>query len=89
MWFGLAALAATQLYFVQEMIAALVLFSVIFALVAMGAIVLYALDRASQRTMAWAEPQTVRAVHVARRGLAFAEEISKKPLHHLRSRTAQ
>jgi threonine/homoserine efflux transporter RhtA len=83
-WFGLAALGATQLYFVREMIAALVLFSVVFAVVAGGALLLYAFDQASQRTLAWAEPQTMRAARVARRGWALVEEISKKPLHHLR-----
>jgi hypothetical protein len=85
MWFGLAALAAIQLYYVQEMIAALILFSILFALVAGVALVLFLLDRASQRTLAWAEPRTAR---LARRGWTLVEEASKKPLHRPRSETA-
>ena len=51
LWIGLAAFAALQVYLVQELIAALVLFSVIFVVVAVAAVALYLLDRASQRIL--------------------------------------
>jgi hypothetical protein len=85
LWIGLAAFAALQVYLVRELIAALVLFSVIFAVVTVAAVVLYLLDRASQRTLEWAEPQTARAAEAARKALQRAEEISKKQLHRQRS----
>jgi uncharacterized membrane protein YraQ (UPF0718 family) len=53
---GLAALAAIRFYQVQEMIAALAIFSVLFALAAGAVLTLFLLDRAGQRSLAWAAP---------------------------------
>ena len=89
LWIGLATLAAVQIYFVQELMAALVLFSVLFAAVAAGVLLVYLFDRASQRTMSWAEPQTLRAARLARRAWTRAEEVSRKQLHRLRSETVR
>jgi hypothetical protein len=79
---GLAAFVALQIYFVQEMLAALMLFTGLFILFALAALVLYLIDRAGQWGLGWARRQ-------ARRGLTAAEEISKKQLHRPRSETAQ
>src|SRR5579863_4755347 len=49
LWIGLAALAAIQLYFVRELLAALLLFTILFAIVAFVAVVLYVIDQAGQR----------------------------------------
>ena len=54
MWFGLVTLAAIQFYYVQEMVAALIIFSVLFVFVALMALILFLLDRACQLTLAWA-----------------------------------
>jgi sensor histidine kinase regulating citrate/malate metabolism len=89
LWISLAALAALQVYFVQELMAALFLFSVGFVIIAVAALAIYLFDRAGQRTMDWAEPQTMRAARIARRALARAEEVRKKQLHRQRSETAQ
>jgi hypothetical protein len=89
LWISLAALAAVQIYFVRELVAALVLFSVFFTVVAAAALLIYLFDRAGQRTMDWAEPQTLRAARLARRAWTRAEEVSKKQLHRLRSETAR
>ena len=70
-WIGLAALAALQLYFVQEMLAALFLFTVLFIAVAAVVLILWLLDRASQQTVAWAEPQTRQLARFARHGVAL------------------
>ncbi len=83
MWAGIAvaALAAVQLYFVQEMLAALFLFTIVFAVVATVFLMLWLVDRAGQRTLAWVEPQTRQLARLARRGLAIAEELGKKWTH--------
>lgn len=83
-WISLAALAAIQLYFVQEMIAALLLFTVLFSLVAGIVLIGFLVNRASQRTLKWAEPQSKQMARYARRGVALFESISKRPLHRLR-----
>jgi hypothetical protein len=82
MWLGLAAFVALQIYFVQEMLAALVLFTGVFMVVALVALVLYLVDRAGQWGLGWAGSQ-------ARRGLTMAEDLSKKQLRRPRSETAQ
>jgi hypothetical protein len=79
---GLAAFVALQIYFVQEMLVALMLFTGVFILFALAALVLYLIDRAGQWGLGWAGTQ-------ARRGLTAAEEISKKQLRRPRSETAQ
>ena len=54
MWLGLAAFVALQIYFVQEMLAALMLFTGLFIVCALIALVLYLVDRASQWGLGWA-----------------------------------
>ena len=54
MWLGPITLAAFQVYYVREVGAALVIFSVLFTSVGATALMLILLDRAGQRTLAWA-----------------------------------
>jgi uncharacterized MAPEG superfamily protein len=82
LWIALGAFVALQIYFVQELVAALVLFTGIFVVGGIVALVLYLIDRASQRGLVWAGIQAKRAV-------AAAEEISKKQLRRPRSEPAQ
>jgi len=82
MWYALGALVALQIYFVQEMLAALILFTGIFIVGALGALVLYLLDRAGRWGLGVAGEQTKRA-------LAVAEEVSRKQLRRPRSEPAQ
>jgi hypothetical protein len=84
LFIGLAILVAVQVYYVQEMLAALLLFAVMFALVGGVFLILFLLDRASQRVVGWAEPHTVRAARAARRGWTALEEVSRRPLHRPR-----
>jgi hypothetical protein len=77
---GLAAFVALQIYFVQEMLAALILFTGVFVILAIVALVLYLVDRAGQWGLGWAE---------ARRGITMAEDISRKQLRRPRSEIAQ
>jgi len=82
LWIGLGVFVALQIYFVQEMIAALFLFTGIFVVCALVALVLYLVDRASRWGLGVAE-------HQAKRALIAAEEISKKQLRRPRSEPAQ
>lgn len=84
---GLAALAATRLYRVQEMIAALAIFSVLFALAAGTALFMFFLYRVSQRSVAWAVPPITYFAQRARRGWVRAAEFSKSSPHHSHSAT--
>jgi hypothetical protein len=82
MWFALGTLVALQIYFVQEMLAALMLFTGIFVICALAALALYLIDRASRWGLTLAGTQ-------AKRALTAAEEISKKQLRRPRSEPAQ
>ena len=82
LWIALAAFVALQIYFVQEMLAALILFTGIFVVCAVVALVLYLVDQASRWGLGVAGQQ-------AKRALVAAEEISKKQLRRPRSEPAQ
>jgi hypothetical protein len=82
LWIGLGAFAALQIYFVQQLLVALVLFTGLFVLCALVALAMYLVDRAGQWGLGWAGQQTKRAVVVA-------EEISKKQLRRPRSEPAR
>ena len=49
MWIGLAVVAAFQIYYVQEMIAAFVVLGAVFALISGAGFLVLAIDRASER----------------------------------------
>jgi cytosine/uracil/thiamine/allantoin permease len=89
MWVGLVAFVALQVYFVQEMLAALLLFTGVFVIFAIGALAIYLVDRAGQWSLGWAGQRARPAVQLARRGWAAVEELSKKPFRRPRSETAQ
>ncbi len=89
MWVFLAVLVALQLYFVRELLAALFLFTAGFAVLAGMALVFFLFDQARRLSLAWVEPHTRSAMSYARRGLALAEELSKKPFRRPRSEPAQ
>ena len=82
LWIGLAAFIAIQIYYVREMLAALFIFAVLFAIGVVVAFILFLLDKASQRTVEWAEPQAKRAAQAARRGVVHLEEEISKKLPH-------
>jgi hypothetical protein len=82
LWIGLGAFVALQVYFVQELVVALMLFTGLFVLCALAALAMYLIDRAGQWGLGWAGQQAKRAVVVA-------EEISKKQLRRPRSAPAR
>jgi uncharacterized membrane protein YqjE len=89
MWAALAAFLALQIYFVQEMLAALILFTGAFVIVALIAFVMYLVDQASKWSLEWAGQHVGPAIQLLRRGWTLAEELSKKPFRRPRSETAQ
>ena len=89
MWVGLAGFVALQIYFVQEMVAALMLFTGIFVIFAMLALVIYLVEWAGQWSIEWAGQRARPAMQLARRGWTLAEDLSKKPFRRPRSETAQ
>jgi hypothetical protein len=82
LWIGLGSIAALQIYFVRELLAALLLFTGIFIVCATIALVLYLVDGVSRWGLNVAGTQAKRVV-------AAVEEVSKKPLRRPRSETAQ
>jgi len=82
LWISVSVIVALQIYFVQELLVALMLFTGLFVLCALAALVLYLIDRASRWGVGMAGSQ-------AKRALAAAEELSKKQLRRPRSETAQ
>ena len=78
MWIGLAVVAALQLYYVQEMIAAFVVLGVVFALIAGAVLLIFLVDRASGRTLTWAEMSGPAIPRTARRGANFAGALAKR-----------
>jgi hypothetical protein len=82
LWTALGVLVALQIYFVQELLVAFMLFTGLFILCAIIALALYLVDRASRWGIGVAG-------HQAKRALVAAEEISKKQLRRPRSEPAQ
>jgi hypothetical protein len=89
MWISLAALVALQFYFVWQLLAAFLLFTLGFAVLAGVALVFYLVEEAGQLSLAWVEPRTRVVAGLAHRGLVLLEELSKKPFRRPRSETAQ
>jgi hypothetical protein len=82
LWIALGAFVALQIYFVQELLVAFMLFTGVFVVCAVIALILYLVDRASRWGVGMAGQQ-------AKRAIAAAEEISKKQLRRPRSEPAQ
>lgn len=82
LWIALGAFVALQIYFVQELLAALMLFTGVFVVCALIALALFLVERASRWGLGAAGQQAKRAIVVA-------EEISKKQLRRPRSEPAQ
>jgi hypothetical protein len=76
-----AALAAMQLYYVREMLTALLLFSIGFAVVAVVILILFLLDRGLYRALAWTGPYTAQAALRLHRGWVQVEQFGRKQFH--------
>jgi hypothetical protein len=76
------AVVVWQFYYFRELAAALLIFTILFLMFAAIAGAIYLIGRAGQKGISIAEP-------AARRGLVFAEVISKKTFHRPRSAPVQ
>ena len=76
MWIGLAVVAAFQIYYVQEMIAAFVVLGTLFALISGAGFLVLAIDRASERGLGGAL-DLLRAI--LRAGSLFGEGLRSRP----------
>lgn len=88
MWGFLIALAALQSFYVQEMLAALFLFSLVFVVFAVIALAIYAVNHASEASLVRAEPYARVAARAGRRTFTFIEQLSRKPFRRPHSETA-
>ena len=86
---GLAIFLVLQMYFVRELIAAELLFGMLFLVLFAIASLFYIVGTVGIEGRAWAEAGARVVATSARRGYSQLEEISKKPFRHLRSESAQ
>jgi hypothetical protein len=85
---ALAVLFAIQLYFVQELVAALLLFGAVFLVFAILASLIILLQKGSRRGLMWIESRLPSAFANSRRAMAFAVVLSKTTFHRPHSRPA-
>jgi hypothetical protein len=86
---GLAIFLVLQLYFVRELIAAELLFGMLFAFLLALAGLFYAIGTIGINGRSWAEAGVRVVATSARRGYGTLEEISKKPFRHPHSESAR
>ena len=86
---GLAVFIVLQLYFVRELIAAELLFGMLFVFVFALAALFYAVGTIGIEGRSWAEAGARVVATSARRGYSALEEVSKKPFRHPHSESAQ
>lgn len=89
MWFALAAVITLHVYFLRELLAAELLFGMLFALGLLLAFVFFLVEEVGGRGMTWARPHAQELAGGAWRRLGQLEEISKKSYRRLRSESAR
>jgi hypothetical protein len=85
----LVVLFVLQLYFVRELVAAELLFGLLFAAIFLFAAICYLLGTISVDGLDWVEAGVRMVTIVARRYYSVVEEFSKKPFRHPHSESAQ
>jgi hypothetical protein len=86
---GLGIFLVLQLYFVRELIAAELLFGMLFAFLMALAGLFYVVGTIGVNGRVWAEAGARVVANSARRGYSTLEEISKKPFRHPHSESAR
>jgi len=87
-WIAVVVVVALQLYYVQELLALLILFAAFFAVATVLVLALYLVNHAGQVSLTKVEPYAVSVARAGRRGLGFVGEFSKKPFRRQHSETA-
>jgi hypothetical protein len=85
----LAVLFVLQVYFVRELVAAELLFGMLFAAMFLLAAICYLLGTISVDGIDWTEAGVRLVASTARRYYSLLEEISKKPFRHPHSESAR
>jgi hypothetical protein len=88
-WCIVGIILILQIYFVRELLAAELLFGIGFAVLFFIGAIVYAVVRAGERGLTWAESRARVLALTTRRGLGTLAEINKKPFRHPRSESAQ
>jgi len=86
---ALAVLFVLQAYFVRELLAAELLFGLVFAVLFALGVLAYLIGAIGERGLDVAETGVRVAADSARRGYAALEELSRKPFRSPRSESAQ
>jgi Na+/citrate or Na+/malate symporter len=85
---ALVVFVVLQVYFVRELIAAELLFGLIFAILFVLGVLFYIIGAIGERGLGWAEAALRFFAGAARRGYAVVEDLSKKPIRHPHSESA-
>lgn len=80
MWLFLGALAATQLYFVRELLAAFALFSLAFAAIALIIAPIYLGQKIWESGVARVAVSRNAGILAVRRAVASVEDLARRPL---------
>jgi hypothetical protein len=89
MWWFLGVLAALQVYFVREVLAAFALFALAFAAIACAIISLYMLQKGWEVAVARVAESNHPVVNLARRGVSAIEDMARRPLRRPGSATVR
>ena len=89
MWWFLGVLAALQLYFVRELLAAFALFAMAFAAIAFVIVSLYMLQKGWEVAVGRVADSSHPVVNYARRGVSAVEDMARRPLRRPGSATAR
>ncbi len=89
MWWFLGVLAALQLYFVRELLAAFALFALGFAAIAFVMVSLYMLQKGWEVAVGRVADSNHPVVNFARRGVSAVEDLARRPLRRPGSATAR
>src|SRR3979490_1854284 len=87
MWWFLGVLAALQLYFVRELLAAFALFAMAFAAIAFVIVSLYMLQKGWEVAVGRVADSNHAVVNFARRGVSAVEDMARRPLRRPGSAT--
>ncbi len=87
MWWFLGVLAALQLYFVRELLAAFALFAMAFAAIAFVVVSLYMLQKGWEVAVGRVADSNHALVNLARQGVSTVEDMARRPLRRPNSAT--
>lgn len=88
-WWCVGAFIALQIYFFQELVAAELLFGIVFGGILVLLLMVYVISEAGDRGLAWVEANRKTFGVAARRRWERVEAVSKKTFHRPRSESAQ